>query len=638
MLHKTALTLVLLLIFTLVSAEVPQTINYQGYLTDSGGNPVPDNNYLMKFKIYGSEAGNDSLWWSGFQTIAVTNGSFIYHLGSLIPLPDDLFTDTVRYLGITVGVDPEITPRTRLTSVAYSYQSLRSDSAGYAFDIANNSVTGSKILNHSITFDDIGYDEIRGENIEDGTIDFSDIGPNGAADGQVMKMSGGTWVPAADNTGPGGDITGIIPGSGLSGGGTSGDVTLSVATNGILSSHIATGEVNSNDIQDYTIMNYDINNSAAISPSKISGTAVTVIGNETISGDKLFTGNVDISDNTVEMSANGLFVGEGSQPYLSRPINLKRAHSTTGSKYGMYSDVTNSSSGNLTGIYSTAISSGSGITYALHGYCKSDDMRVGVVGTADVYSTGGGTTDYSRGVEGVGNNGAQAFGGYFGAISGSLFNYGVYAEAAGDALQNIGLYGNSNVSGPANFGVFGTCEVSNGSWGGYFYGNLHATGTNTKGGGGFLIDHPDDPENMYLSHSDASSPDRMNIYNGNVITDENGNAVVNLPSYFDALNTDFRYQLTCIGTFAQAIIAEKIEGNRFAIKTDKPLVEVSLMVTGIRKDAFAKSVPLEVETLKVGDARGKFMNPEIFGFGVDKSVDFKNHRNVERTKFTEESE
>ena len=49
----------------------------------------------------------------------------------------------------------------------------------------------------------------------------------------------------------------------------------------------------------------------------------------------------------------------------------------------------------------------------------------------------------------------------------------------------------------------------------------------------------------------------MNIYNGNVITDANGEAVVALPEWFEALNRDFRYQLTVIGQFAQAIVAEK---------------------------------------------------------------------------------
>lgn len=92
---------------------------------------------------------------------------------------------------------------------------------------------------------------------------------------------------------------------------------------------------------------------------------------------------------------------------------------------------------------------------------------------------------------------------------------------------------------------------------------------------------PGDPENKYLYHSFVESPDMMNIYNGNITTDENGEAVVTLPDYFEALNADFRYHLTCIGAFAQAIVADKIKGNRFQIKTSAPNVEVSWQVTGV---------------------------------------------------------
>ncbi|MGH9844628.1 MAG: hypothetical protein ACREEM_38400 [Blastocatellia bacterium] len=69
-------------------------------------------------------------------------------------------------------------------------------------------------------------------------------------------------------------------------------------------------------------------------------------------------------------------------------------------------------------------------------------------------------------------------------------------------------------------------------------------GTLSKGGGSFKIDHPLDPENKYLYHSFVESPDMMNIYNGVVTLDETGQAEVELPDYFSALNRDFRYQFT----------------------------------------------------------------------------------------------
>jgi hypothetical protein len=66
------------------------------------------------------------------------------------------------------------------------------------------------------------------------------------------------------------------------------------------------------------------------------------------------------------------------------------------------------------------------------------------------------------------------------------------------------------------------------------------TGTLTRSGGSFKIDHPLDPENRYLQHSFVESPDMMNIYNGNAELDDQGRATVVLPEYFETLNGDFR--------------------------------------------------------------------------------------------------
>jgi len=144
------------------------------------------------------------------------------------------------------------------------------------------------------------------------------------------------------------------------------------------------------------------------------------------------------------------------------------------------------------------------------------------------------------------------------------------------------------------------------------HGNLSVWGTVSKGGGNFKIDHPLDPANKYLYHSFVESPDMMNIYNGNVVTDSNGIATVELPSYFEALNQDFRYQLTVIGQFAQAIVAKEIVGNRFTIQTSKPAVKVSWQVTGIRHDAYAEAHRVVVEEEKPAAERGTYLHPELF--------------------------
>lgn len=137
------------------------------------------------------------------------------------------------------------------------------------------------------------------------------------------------------------------------------------------------------------------------------------------------------------------------------------------------------------------------------------------------------------------------------------------------------------------------------------FGDLFVSGTLSKSAGSFRIDHPLDPENKYLSHSFVESPDMMNIYNGNVVTNESCVATVELPDYFEALNTDYRYQLTVIGDFAQAIIKEKICSGKFVIQSNKPNVEVSWQVTGIRNDKYARENRIVVESSKINKDKKK---------------------------------
>ncbi len=159
---------------------------------------------------------------------------------------------------------------------------------------------------------------------------------------------------------------------------------------------------------------------------------------------------------------------------------------------------------------------------------------------------------------------------------------------------NLQLNGGSlSSTGPLD--IFGPATV---------IGDLHVNGVLSADVKLFKIDHPLDPDNKYLIHSCVESPDMMNIYNGNVTTDEDGFATVIMPDYFEALNTEFRYQLTCIGQFAQAIVAERITDNHFVIRTDKPGVEVSWQVTGVRHDPAAMQERFMVEVEKSPEMKG----------------------------------
>ncbi|GAA2231332.1 hypothetical protein N1031_07640 [Herbiconiux moechotypicola] len=239
---------------------------------------------------------------------------------------------------------------------------------------------------------------------------------------------------------------------------------------------------------------------------------------------------------------------------------------------------------------------GSGTTYGVYGSSSS----VGVYGygmTNGVYGNNPNTTGtavYGRGgqygVAGADGStaGVRGDSGYVG-VWGQATTYGTYGLATGTSGQNYGLFGETRS--PDGYAV-------------YANGRMHVQGTLSKSAGSFRIDHPQDPQNKWLSHSFVESPDMMNVYNGNVTTDAKGKATVTLPGYFEALNRDFRYQLTVLGQFAQAMISKKIAKNSFEIATDKPGVEVSWQVTGIRQDSYATANPIVVEQDKTAAEKG----------------------------------
>ena len=104
-----------------------------------------------------------------------------------------------------------------------------------------------------------------------------------------------------------------------------------------------------------------------------------------------------------------------------------------------------------------------------------------------------------------------------------------------------------------------------------------------------------------------------NVYDGVVILDENGETWVELPEWFETLNKDFRYQLTCIGGFAQVYIAQEIADNRFKIAGGEPEMKVSWQVTGIRQDPWANANRLPVEEDKTDKELGCYLHPELYG-------------------------
>lgn len=140
-------------------------------------------------------------------------------------------------------------------------------------------------------------------------------------------------------------------------------------------------------------------------------------------------------------------------------------------------------------------------------------------------------------------------------------------------------------------------------------------GSLSKGSGSFKIDHPLDPTGKYLYHSFVESPDMINIYNGVTVTDARGYATIELPDWFEALNREFRYQLTVIdendsADFVQAKVVKGVGGNRFTIRSSAPRAKISWQVTGIRKDPYAEAHRIPVEEAKPAAEQGTCLHQE----------------------------
>jgi hypothetical protein len=147
-----------------------------------------------------------------------------------------------------------------------------------------------------------------------------------------------------------------------------------------------------------------------------------------------------------------------------------------------------------------------------------------------------------------------------------------------------------------------------------FGGNLTLNGTLTAAAKNFKIDHPLDPKNKYLSHTSVESSEMMNIYTGNAILDNSGEVVVSLPKWFEALNTDVRYQLTAIGAPAPNLhIAQEVAHHQVSIAGGAPGMKVSWQVTGVRHDAYSMAHPLVVEARKPEKERGRYLHPDAYG-------------------------
>ncbi|MCL6534795.1 MAG: hypothetical protein K6U77_01880 [Armatimonadetes bacterium] len=281
---------------------------------------------------------------------------------------------------------------------------------------------------------------------------------------------------------------------------------------------------------------------------------------------------------------------------------LGEATATTGNTYGIAGRASSTSGA---GVFGEATAT-TGNTYGIVGRASSTS-GVGVLGEAT--ATTGNT--YGGLFQNPSSSGAGVYG-YAQATTGT--NYGVVGRS--ESPSGRGVVGVAEASTGTNYGVLGRTNSSANGWGVYAGGRLGASGTKS-----FQIDHPLRPETHFLNHFCIEAPEPYNLYRGTVTLDAQGEAWVQLPDYFEAINRDASYHLTPIGAAMPNLhVAVEIQGNRFKIAGGAPFKKVSWEVKAVRNDPWVQQYGYQTEQEKPKEYQGLYLHPELYGQPKERGV------------------
>jgi len=647
---KVLLSIVLFLSLGLTAwAQVPNLLNYQGIARTATGSPIASTVISLRLTIHEGTSTGAVDYCETQSTTTNQYGLYTLAIGSGTPISTSPLFNTVAWGSgakyLQVEIDPmgaaDYSPAgtAQLLAVPYALYAANAPATGVTSVTAGTGLNGGTITS-------TGTISLPNEGVA-GTYGSATTVPMITTDaqGRVTAVTN-TLITAGAGT-----VTSVSAGPGLAGGPITSSGSLSLGTAGTPGIY-GSGTM----VPVFTTDVYGRVTAVTNTPITVagSGTVTSVTAGAGLSGGTITTtGTVsmptvgtagvygsptgipeittDAYGRVTHVTVNPVssITSTGNINYIAKFTNIPGTaignsgmYNTPGGQVGLGTiapiatfdaeSATDTMAGNF--VISSGTPPANGVLSGSYTGTGTSASAIAIIGTAEpsLFTSSGlgvGGIGGSLGISGVAQSEDPAGG-----------PTGVQGQSFSDGAASIGVLGFANgivvgVGANDNYGVYGSTDGSGviNDFAGEFQGDLDVTGTITAGTKSFKIDHPLDPENKYLYHSCVESNEMMDIYTGNVTTDASGVAVVSFPGYMEALNKDFRYQLTVIGTFAQAIISKELTGNKFEIKTSEPNVKVSWQVTGVRHDAFAVAHPLVVEKDKVGSDKGKYFNAAAYG-------------------------